>query len=92
MIAEADRVGFDTPSHAQSQTRLLPVQVVRIESSWEGRKLPPALTEGSDYASDLFKGTYRTDIKPINIEQPEGPSFTVRANVMHSRLHDMLSY
>ena len=52
-------------------------QVIRIESAWEGKELPELCAEESDYAADLFKGTYRTDIKPLNIEQPEGPSFTV---------------
>ena len=54
-------------------------QVVRIESSWEGHEeLPQLCAEPSDYAADLFKGNYRTDIKPLDITQPEGPSFTVR--------------
>ena len=29
-------------------------------------------------AHDLFKGKFRTDIKPLDITQPEGPSFEVR--------------
>ncbi|KAK9815019.1 hypothetical protein WJX73_005030 [Symbiochloris irregularis] len=55
-------------------------KVIRIESAWEGRDLPALCSSPSDYSSDLFKGSYRTDIKPINIEQPEGPSFVVEGS------------
>lgn len=46
--------------------------VIRVEDHgyWP---LPP---ESGNYAADRIK-TFRTDIKPIEITQPEGPSFTV---------------
>ncbi|KAI9750798.1 MAG: protein transport protein bet1 [Chaenotheca gracillima] len=33
--------------------------------------------KGSDYVPELLKGGVRTDLKPVNVIQPEGPSFKV---------------
>ena len=51
--------------------------VIRVEEygHWP---LPP---EPGNYAADRMAG-FRNDIKPLAIEQPEGPSFTVAGNVV----------
>jgi Cu2+-containing amine oxidase len=55
------------------------VQVVQIDFPWkdaaEPWKVPKA---NSNYHRNLMDKGFRTSLKPLNIDQPEGPSFTVR--------------
>lgn len=51
-------------------------QVVRIECAWKGQ--PPFPKQNGNYHHALLEGPVRSDIKPLDIVQPEGPSFTVR--------------
>lgn len=48
-------------------------------------RCPPLLV---NYHADLAEGTtgreWRQDMKPINITQPEGPSFTITGNLVRS--------
>ena len=53
-------------------------KVIAIHSAHSEETLPDQCTAASDYAVDLFTGEYRTDIKPLDIVQPEGPSFQVK--------------
>ena len=50
------------------------MQVLRIECSWKG--MPPFPKENCNYHHKLV-GPPRQDIKPLDVVQPEGPSFTV---------------
>lgn len=50
-------------------------QVLRIESAWKGKA--PFAKLDSNYHHALLQGKPRSDIKPLDIVQPEGPSFTV---------------
>ena len=50
------------------------VQIVKIECAWKGQ--PPFAKQDFNYHHKLV-GPTRSDIKPLNILQPEGPSFTV---------------
>ncbi len=54
-------------------------QVVNIDFPWkdaaEPWKVPKA---NSNYHRNLMDKGWRTSLKPLNIDQPEGPSFTVR--------------
>jgi primary-amine oxidase len=54
------------------------MRVIRIEEhgAWP---LPP---QAGNYAADRVPG-FRTDLKPIDITQPEGPSFRVEGRVVH---------
>lgn len=59
-------------------------KVVHIECYDRPAKCPPAMV---NYHVDLAEGTvggkgWRTDVKPINITQPEGPSFTIEGNLV----------
>lgn len=58
-------------------------QVIRIETAWKGQPPPFAKLDGN-YHSALV-GSPRTDIKPLDVVQPEGPSFTVRASLPLAR-------
>ncbi len=55
------------------------MQVVQIDFPWkdaaEPWKVPKA---NSNYHRNLMDKGFRTSLKPLNIDQPEGPSFTVR--------------
>src|SRR5260370_7458422 len=51
------------------------MEVVRIEDDGV-IPLPP---EPGNYSGEAV-GTMRTDLKPVEITQPEGPSFTVRGH------------
>lgn len=55
-------------------------KVVQIDRPWgeahEPWKVPKA---DSNYHRNLMNKPWRTSLKPLNIDQPEGPSFTVRA-------------
>jgi primary-amine oxidase len=46
-------------------------------------RMPPLMV---NYHKDLAKATtgedWRSDLKPINITQPEGPSFSVEGNMV----------
>ena len=50
------------------------VQLVKIECAWKGQ--PPFAKQDFNYHHKLA-GPTRSGIKPLNILQPEGPSFTV---------------
>ena len=50
------------------------LQIVKIECAWKGQ--PPFAKQDFNYHHKLV-GPTRSDIKPLNILQPEGPSFTV---------------
>ena len=54
-------------------------QVVQIDFPWkdaaEPWKVPKA---NNNYHRNLMDKGWRTSLKPLNIDQPEGPSFTVR--------------
>lgn len=51
------------------------VQIIQIDCAWKGQ--PPFAKQDFNYHHKLV-GPTRTDIKPLNILQPEGPSFAVR--------------
>ncbi|BDA47955.1 Primary amine oxidase [Coccomyxa sp. Obi] len=55
-------------------------KVIRIETAWKG-PAPVAKLDGN-YHHKLLEGKPRTDIKPLDIIQPEGPSFTVDGNLI----------
>ena len=57
-----------------SRRVLSALQLVKIECVWKGQ--PPFAKQDFNYHHKLV-GPTRTDIKPLNIVQPEGPSFTV---------------
>ena len=50
------------------------LQLMKIECAWKGQ--PPFAKQDFNYHHKLV-GPTRADIKPLNILQPEGPSFTV---------------
>ncbi|KAF8068451.1 maoI [Scenedesmus sp. PABB004] len=53
--------------------------VVRIDK----HSVPPAVPAAdSNYHSELFPGPWRSDLKPLDVVQPEGPSFTVEGNLV----------
>lgn len=54
------------------------LQLLRIETAWKGTPPPFAKLDGN-YHHSLVGLPPRADIKPLDIVQPEGPSFTVRA-------------
>lgn len=44
---------------------------------------PTALPVGPvNYRADLFEGAFRSDVKPYNVLQPEGPSFEVEGSLV----------
>ena len=47
----------------------------------EDHGVVPVPTEPAEYAADLV-GQHRTDLKPLEITQPEGPSFEVEGNLI----------
>lgn len=51
------------------------VQIVQIDCAWKEQP-PPFAKQDFNYHHKLV-GPTRTDIKPLDIIQPEGPSFTV---------------
>jgi len=53
-----------------------PAQLVQIDCAWKGQA--PFAKQDFNYHHKLV-GPTRTDIKPLNILQPEGPSFRVSA-------------
>jgi hypothetical protein len=57
-------------------------KLVQIDCAWKGS--PPFAKRDFNYHHKLV-GETRTDIKPLNILQPEGPSFSVSA-VPHCHL------
>ena len=42
---------------------------------------PPVNATNSEYHLDLMSEPLRTDLKPLVVSQPEGPSFQVRPRV-----------
>jgi primary-amine oxidase len=44
---------------------------------------PMAHLKPNEYYPDLLEETPRTDLKPLHVSQPEGPSFTVSENRVH---------
>ena len=50
------------------------LQIVKIDCAWKGQ--PPFAKQDFNYHHKLV-GPTRSDIKPLNILQPEGPSFSV---------------
>ena len=50
------------------------MQILQIDCAWKGQ--PPFAKQDFNYHHKLV-GPTRTDIKPLNIVQPEGPSFSV---------------
>jgi len=45
------------------------------------QKVPPKVPKAdNNYHHELFPGPLRDDLKPFNVTQPEGPSFTVEGN------------
>ncbi len=59
-------------------------QLIRIECAWKGAPPPFAKMDGN-YDHRLV-GPPRAGIKPLDIVQPEGPSFTVRVALNTSPL------
>ena len=51
------------------------LQVVRIDAPY-GDRVPKMPAQDWNYHRDLV-GETRTDVKPLNVVQPEGPSFQV---------------
>ena len=59
--------------------------MVRIETAWNGKKAPFAKMD-SNYDHRLVQVAPRTDVKPLDIVQPEGASFTVTSPAMPCQL------
>lgn len=59
------------------------VQVIHVDMYDQPARMPPLMV---NYHKDLAKATtgqeWRSDLKPINITQPEGPSFSVEGNMV----------
>ena len=56
------------------------LQVVRIDKQYE---IPPPVPDlNINYHRNLMEKEWRTGLKPLNIVQPEGPSFTVEGNLI----------
>ena len=56
------------------------VQVVRIDKQYE---IPPQIPDlNVNYHRNLMEKEWRTGLKPLNIVQPEGPSFAVEGNLI----------
>ena len=54
-------------------------QVVKVERPYEGSgKSWEVPLEDNNYHRNLQNRGWRDTLKPLNIDQPEGPSFTVR--------------
>ena len=53
------------------------VQVVHMDKPHKD-KAPKMPTENYNYHHKLVND-WRTDLKPLNVDQPEGPSFKVRS-------------
>jgi primary-amine oxidase len=53
------------------------MQVLQIEDS----QLVPIPSQPGNYGPDFIKD-YRRDLKPLTLEQPEGPSFTVQGHLV----------
>ena len=56
------------------------MQVVRIDRQYD--LAPPIPDIDHNYNRNLIEKPWRTDLKPLNIVQPEGPSFTVEGNLI----------
>ncbi|GAQ81207.1 Copper amine oxidase [Klebsormidium nitens] len=55
-------------------------KIVRIDKQYEA---PPHIPDRNvNYHRNLMEKEWRTDLKPLNIVQPEGPSFTVEGNLI----------
>lgn len=52
-------------------------QILQIDCAWKGQ--PPFAKQDFNYHHKLV-GPTRADIKPLNIVQPEGPSFSVSSS------------
>ena len=65
------------------------LQIVKIECAWKGQ--PPFPKQDFNYHHKLV-GPTRADIKPLNIVQPEGPSFTVSPSLPALPLSVMLHH
>ena len=56
------------------------VQIVRIDKQYE---IPPQIPDlNVNYHRNLMEKEWRTGLKPLNIVQPEGPSFAVEGNLI----------
>lgn len=70
-------------------TSIMPLllQVVHVDMYDQPARMPPLMV---NYHKDLAKATtgqdWRGDLKPINVTQPEGPSFTVEGNMVRTAL------
>ncbi|KAG0460678.1 hypothetical protein HPP92_020975 [Vanilla planifolia] len=67
------------PSHPAGLTVLVDMDTKQvIEISDEGRDIPIPKSDGTDYRFEAAgKNVFPKPLKPISIEQPEGPSFEV---------------
>lgn len=79
------RIGYDMdnayahPLSCVPMVDLLLQKVVRIDDTYSG--IPPEVPKANiNYHEKLCEIPARTDIKPLNITQPDGPSFTVIGN------------
>lgn len=53
---------------------------MRIDKQYE---TPPHIPDRNvNYHRNLMEKEWRTDLKPLNIVQPEGPSFVVQGNLI----------
>lgn len=71
------------PPHSTRTRQLNAQQVIHIDMYDKPASMPPLMV---NYHRDLAQATtgeeWRSDLNPINITQPEGPSFTVEGNMV----------
>lgn len=63
------------------------LQVIHVDMYDAPARMPPLMV---NYHKDLAKATtgqeWRSDLRPINITQPQGPSFAVEGNLVRLTL------
>lgn len=54
-------------------------KVIHIDTPYgpDPSAYPPLQTKDHNYCEELYEGQYRTDLKELNVVQPEGPSWTI---------------
>ena len=59
------------------------MQVVRIDRP-HGKERPELPRKSVNYHRELAEKGWRKGLKPLTVQQPEGPSFTVRRSSAHN--------
>lgn len=81
VLCRGSRYGWQTPLF--TTLLLLLVQVIHVDMYDAPARMPPLMV---NYHRDLAKATtgqdWRDDLQPINITQPEGPSFSVEGSLV----------